>query len=348
MNQNVSRILQGLFPGGRPHQSVIIPNSEQLNHAAGNLIQQKQYPPIQRNGNNNSFKVDPSRLNLNSAGTPLSKEVLQKMESVFNADFSSVKIHTGGYQAESIGALAFTTGNDIYFAQGQYNPHSPHGQRILGHELTHVVQQRSGRVKNPFGNGIAVVNDHGMEAEAERMGIISTLIKPPPVVSKNIIQRVQDKYEAHSMVMSAWGWIQEDYKSAKYWPEDHNLCLAYIEFKVGKPDYLWSYSNMSRLRKKKGDIKVSTFIPEVKKPTYTPSGMGIYHTEPRLLNYIIDKYKMKNIKEITLTTSRDCCSSCQKVISEFRNDYPGIALSVYEMKAQIENWEPISDIDILK
>ena len=42
---------------------------------------------------------------------------------------------------------------------------------MLGHELTHVVQQRAGRVKNPLGGGIAVVQDLTLEAEAERMGM---------------------------------------------------------------------------------------------------------------------------------------------------------------------------------
>ena len=98
-------------------------------------------------------------------------DVKQKMESVFNTDFSNVRIHTGGRQAESVGALAFTTGSDIYFAQGRYNPNTSYGQKLLAHELTHVVQQKQGRVKNPFGGGIAVVQNPGLEAEAERMSV---------------------------------------------------------------------------------------------------------------------------------------------------------------------------------
>ena len=161
-----SQCIQGQFPGGRPHRSVIVNNS-----AAGALIQKKRNSQIflQKNNNDNAFKIQPNRLNFRDSGVPLPKGVLQKMESVFDTDFSNVRIHTGGYQAESIGAMAFTKGNDIYFAQGQYNPHSYHGQRLLGHELTHVVQQRSRRVANPFGNELTVINDPGLEAEAERM-----------------------------------------------------------------------------------------------------------------------------------------------------------------------------------
>jgi ribosomal protein S18 acetylase RimI-like enzyme len=92
------------------------------------------------------------------------------MESFFGPSFSNVRVHVGD-QAPSIGALAFTHGSNLYFAPGQYNPNTSRGQRLLGHELTHVVQQRVGRVKNPFGAGVAVVQNHGLEAEADRMGM---------------------------------------------------------------------------------------------------------------------------------------------------------------------------------
>jgi ribosomal protein S18 acetylase RimI-like enzyme len=190
MENKTSIILQGSFPGGRPHASVIVqaksallPNAfpdrgiqKILNPAQNNsaLLQTKSKSAIIQNTginrNNNAYQVDSARLNLKSSGSPLPSEIRQKMEGVFKTDLSGIRIHTGP-QAESIGALAFTTGNDIYFAAGQYNPHTPYGQRILGHELTHVVQQRSGRVRNPFGGGIAVVSDPGMEAEADRMGL---------------------------------------------------------------------------------------------------------------------------------------------------------------------------------
>jgi hypothetical protein len=124
---------------------------------------------IQRksSGGVDAFKVS---LQQKSGGQPLPSEVRAKMESAFGADFSDVRIHVG-QEASSIGALAYTWGTDIHFAPGQYNPHTIHGQKILGHELWHVVQQKSGRVSNPFGGGVAVVQDHALEAEADRMGV---------------------------------------------------------------------------------------------------------------------------------------------------------------------------------
>jgi hypothetical protein len=102
-------------------------------------------------------------------GAPLPDPVRQKMEGFFKTDFSDVRVHIGP-QAPAIGAIAFTIGSQIFFAPGQYQPGSPNGQALLGHELTHVVQQRAGRVRNPFGGGIAVVQDHALEREADEMG----------------------------------------------------------------------------------------------------------------------------------------------------------------------------------
>lgn len=95
--------------------------------------------------------------------------VKRKMESFFEADLSDVRVHVGP-EAPAIGALAFTLGADIYFAPGQYQPDTPDGHELLGHELTHVLQQRDGRVANPFGDGTAVVQDPSLEDEADRMG----------------------------------------------------------------------------------------------------------------------------------------------------------------------------------
>lgn len=103
-------------------------------------------------------------------GQPLPTDVRQMMESEFRADFRDVRIHVGP-QAQALGATAFTHGSHIHFAPGQWDPRSQHGRTMLGRELAHVVQQRSGRVRNPFDGGMTVVHDAALEAEAERMAV---------------------------------------------------------------------------------------------------------------------------------------------------------------------------------
>jgi GNAT superfamily N-acetyltransferase len=125
---------------------------------------------VQRHGSGGAFAVEAGPLGLASGGgRPLPEGVRGKMEAALGADFSNVRVHVGP-QAERIGAIAFTVGSDIYFAPGRFQPDSVHGQQLLGHELAHVVQQRAGRVKNPLGSGLAVVQDHALEAEADRLG----------------------------------------------------------------------------------------------------------------------------------------------------------------------------------
>ena len=127
---------------------------------------------LQPSGPGGAFALPPSfRLRPFGSGQRLPEAVQRKMEGALGADFSGVRVHVGP-EAGSIGASAFTLGSDLYFAPGQYNPHSRQGQQLLGHELTHVVQQRAGRVRNPNGTGLAVVQDAALEAEAERMGIL--------------------------------------------------------------------------------------------------------------------------------------------------------------------------------
>jgi len=83
-------------------------------------------------------------------GQTLDESVREPMEQAFGADFSGVKVHADSNADilnRSINARAFTTGQDIFFKQGKYNPGSRGGQELLAHELTHVVQQTGAGVK---------------------------------------------------------------------------------------------------------------------------------------------------------------------------------------------------------
>ncbi|MHA7058065.1 eCIS core domain-containing protein [Aquimarina sp. M1] len=93
-------------------------------------------------------EVDPSvetqLQNSKGSGQPLDKGTRQNMEQSFGADFTGVKVHTGNNAVQmnqSLGAQAFTNGSNIYFNKGNYNPSSKNGNKLLAHELTHVVQQ---------------------------------------------------------------------------------------------------------------------------------------------------------------------------------------------------------------
>ena len=103
------------------------------------------------------------------------EDVKSKMENSFGTDFSNVNIHKDSDQATNIGALAYTQGSDVHFAPGQYEPGSTKGQELLGHELTHVVQQREGRVKpdTEQHKGLNINSDTTLEKEADDMGALA-------------------------------------------------------------------------------------------------------------------------------------------------------------------------------
>src|SRR4051812_24795870 len=104
-------------------------------------------------------------------GARLPAQVQAKMEGSFGADFGDVRVHEGSSQAAAIGAEAFTYGNDIHFAPGSYAPGSPQGQQLIGHELTHVVQQRAGRVApTAQAYGVSLNQDASLEREADEHG----------------------------------------------------------------------------------------------------------------------------------------------------------------------------------
>jgi len=80
-------------------------------------------------------------------GQPLDRTVQRQMESAFGTNFSHVRVHTdsgANTLNHALSARAFTTGQDIFFRQGEYNPGSSSGKELLAHELTHVVQQTGG------------------------------------------------------------------------------------------------------------------------------------------------------------------------------------------------------------
>ena len=85
-------------------------------------------------------------------GTSLDPGVASKLSPSLG-DLSDVRVHTGDTADKlnrSVSARAFATGTDVYFAQGEYNPGSAAGDKLIAHELAHVVQQRGSSSSGPL------------------------------------------------------------------------------------------------------------------------------------------------------------------------------------------------------
>lgn len=101
---------------------------------------------------------------IGSGGSPLDPAVRADMEGRFGQDFGDVRVHTDSaahQSAQSVSAQAYTVGSDIVFSEGKYDPGSSAGAHMLAHELTHVVQQRSGPVDGAEAGGGVRVSDPG-------------------------------------------------------------------------------------------------------------------------------------------------------------------------------------------
>jgi hypothetical protein len=108
-------------------------------------------------------------LAVTTEGDPLPEAVRGKMEAFFGADLSDVRVHTGP-GPEAIGVDAFACGSAIHFAPGKFDPAWPSGERILAHELVHVLQQRAGRTGSEHASEPVLVDDYSLEVEAHYLG----------------------------------------------------------------------------------------------------------------------------------------------------------------------------------
>jgi hypothetical protein len=112
---------------------------------------------------------------INSAkggGQTLDAGLQRSMGEAMGADFSGVRVHTdtqADMLSRSIQAKAFTTGQDVFFRQGAYEPGSRGGQELIAHELTHVVQQKGGELSRKEGkeqgNSVELVGGQRIQRE---------------------------------------------------------------------------------------------------------------------------------------------------------------------------------------
>ena len=158
---------------------------------------------------------------LASPNQPLDSGTRAYMEPRFGHDFSKVRIHTDSKAAESaqsINALAYTLGNDLVFSRGRYAPGTLEGRQLLGHELTHVVQQSktinapmiqraetdtAGRCPDTMADSAGVLNT---QVNAELSAAASSLPHPiyPPDMVNAAFSRLGAPHNAFLAIIENW------------------------------------------------------------------------------------------------------------------------------------------------
>jgi|GEM_PF-5747244 len=147
-------------------------------------------------------------------GSSLDAGVQRQLESGIGADMSGVRVHTdpeADNMTKSVDAVAFTTGNDIFFRSGTYNPGSEQGMRLLAHEATHTVQQSQGPVSGtPSAGGVSISDpsdSYEQAAEASAARVVSGQSAAPAqrmASSAPSVQRAEDDEEVQAMRASTY------------------------------------------------------------------------------------------------------------------------------------------------
>ncbi|WP_163508101.1 DUF4157 domain-containing protein [Fodinicola acaciae] len=118
-------------------------------------------------------------------GSALDDDTRADMESRIGADFGDVRVHTDSAaheSAQSVNAHAYTVGNNIVFQRDKYDPSSDAGKHMLAHELTHVVQQRSGPVDGTDAGGGIQVSDPSDRFERDAVANADRVMSAPAPV----------------------------------------------------------------------------------------------------------------------------------------------------------------------
>ncbi|MDH6243227.1 DUF4157 domain-containing protein [Mycobacterium sp. OTB74] len=149
--------------------------------AANTGMRPSSLPTIQRCGTDTSCGCSPheqmegaerhlQRATL-TGGKPLPSASKRKMQQAFSFNFDAVRVHTGAaasQAADALDARAMTTGTDIVFGAGEFAPGTAGGDRLLAHELAHVVQQSQGLVRRPLDGGPTDGLERAAHLAAER------------------------------------------------------------------------------------------------------------------------------------------------------------------------------------
>ena len=122
---------------------------------------------------------------LAGASEPLNSSIRREMEPAFGHDFSQVRVHTdsaASRSARAVNASAYTVGSDVVFGAGRYAPGTREGDRLLAHELTHVVQNGAGGSRSNASPGGALILSRDPE------------VPPAPKASDATAEREKDAF----------------------------------------------------------------------------------------------------------------------------------------------------------
>ena len=138
---------------------------------------------------------------ISSGGRPLEPEVRTDMEARMGHDFSDVRVHddsAAAASASAVNAHAYTVGSNVVFQRDKYDPSSTAGRTTLAHELTHVVQQRSGPVDGSSAPGGIKVSDPSDRFEREAASNAERVMATPAPVQTAAVSDAGPSVQRHA------------------------------------------------------------------------------------------------------------------------------------------------------
>jgi hypothetical protein len=134
-------------------------------------------------------------------GRPLDAGVQRELGKSMGHDFSDVNVHTDSEADQlnrAVHAEAFTTGKDVFFREGKYDPGSNSGKKLLAHELTHVVQQRDAPPKHEL-----TLSDPGDASERQASAAADSVTSPAPAPAAGVARQEKQGDEEEEQVATA-------------------------------------------------------------------------------------------------------------------------------------------------
>lgn len=171
----------------------------------------------QRSGEAPAELDDETAARINRArggGQPLDSAIGSELGAAFGQDLSGVRVHTSP-EADSLSralsARAFTTGRDIFFRSGAYEPHSTSGRQLIAHEVTHVVQQGMGAVPSAERTTVNPPGDvFEQEADAAAAALTGGPTSIQPQSQEEEEERVQRQTEEEEPIQAQFEEEEEE------------------------------------------------------------------------------------------------------------------------------------------
>jgi hypothetical protein len=143
-------------------------------------------------------------------------------------DMGGVRVHTSPEAddlSHQLGAKAFTTGQDVFFREGAYDPGSTAGKELIAHELTHVVQQGTGQVQGGSRMTVNAPGDaHEQQADASARATTSAGVQRQEELPEEEALQAQEEEEVQMQPEE-----EEELVQAQELPEEEELIQAQSE-----------------------------------------------------------------------------------------------------------------------